>query len=103
MSELNKNIKSKGEIGNYLTEIVKYYYKDEIGRSKIIWDISAIAYLLNNNWVSTNLMNSPILTEDITWSFDKNRHLILSAYYVNRDLIFKDFFKKMNMHNSNFK
>ena len=86
-SELERYVKGKGEIGNYLLKIYKDY-RSGYARSKVLWDISAIAYLINDSWVPTEITPSPILTDQMTWSFDNSRHFIRSATFVNRDKIF---------------
>jgi len=95
ISELEQNIGGKSEIGTYLTSIVRSYTKDPFAWSKVIWDISTIAWLINPEWVPTRLVHSPIITDRHTWSFDQSRHFIRSAYFVNRDPIFADLFKKI--------
>ena len=93
--ELEKFVKRSGEIGAYLFEIFCDHHSDHFAWSKVIWDISTIAFLINASWVPTNIVHSPIVTDQKTWSFDNSRHFIRSAYMVHRDLIFKDFFKKL--------
>jgi inosine-uridine nucleoside N-ribohydrolase len=95
ISELEKYIDGKSAIGSYLTQIVREYSNNQYAWSKVIWDISAIAYLINPEWVPTNLVHSPIITDQITWSKDQRRHLIKSAYHIDRDQIFKDLFQKV--------
>jgi len=95
ISELEQYIDGKSEIGTYLTSIVRSYTKDPFAWSKVIWDISTIAWLINPDWVPTHLVHSPIITDHNTWSFDQSRHFIRSAYFVNRDPIFADLFKKI--------
>ena len=96
--ELEAHVKGKGKIGDYLFEIFCDYREDHLAWSKPVWDISAIAYLIDESWVPTQIVHSPILTDQKTWSFDLSRHLIRSAYMVNRDPIFKDLFKKLATH-----
>ena len=93
--ELEEFVKGSGAIGDYLFEIFSDFKPDHFGWSKVIWDISTIAYLINAAWVPTNIFHSPIVTDQKTWSFDNSRHFIRSAYMVHRDLIFKDFFRKL--------
>jgi len=93
--ELEYYLSGRSPIGDYLVEIVKGYEKDTFAWSKVIWDVAAIAYLINADWVPTNLVPSPILTSDVTWSVDPSRHLIRSASYVHRDPIFRDMFTKI--------
>lgn len=94
ISELEQYLDGKSEIGTYLTDIVRNFTKDPFAWSKVIWDVSTIAWLVNPSWVPTHLVHSPIVTDQFTWSFDKSRHLIRSAYFINRDPIFADLFKK---------
>jgi len=70
--------------------------EDSNAWSKIIWDISAIAFLINPLWTPSTLASSPVLTDQCTWSEDSSRHFIRTVKYVKRDLIFGDLFKKLN-------
>lgn len=95
VAELEAYVSGRGAIGDYLVEIVKGYHADHKGWSKVIWDVATIAYLLNADWVPTDLVHSPILTEQVTWSVDRSRHLIRCANYIHRDPIFRDLFAKL--------
>ena len=114
VSEIELYVQGKGAIGDYLAETFKGYNKDHFGWSKEIWDVVTIAYLLNSDWVPTNIVSSPILTQrtsadvhnldpmawvnhPLTWSFDNSRHQIRYAYYVKRDPIFRDLFAKLDL------
>jgi len=93
--EIEAHVAGKGAIGDYLTEIFKAYHAEHFGWSKVIWDIANIGYLINPAWVPTELVHSPILTDQVTWSVDHSRHLIRFATYVNRDPLFRDLFTKL--------
>jgi purine nucleosidase len=95
VAELEAYVSGRGAIGDYLVEIVKGYHDDHAGWSKVIWDISTIAYLLDPGWVPTELVHSPILTDQVTWSVDRSRHLIRYANFIHRDPIFRDLFMKL--------
>lgn len=95
VAEMERYVQGQGEIGDYLVEIFKDYHKDHYAWSKVIWDISATAYLINSSWVPTEIVHSPILTDSVTWSFDNSRHLMRVATGVNRDAIFRDLFEKL--------
>lgn len=95
VAELEAYVSGRGAIGDYLVEIVKGYHADHKGWSKVIWDVATIAYLLSADWVPTDLVHSPILTEQVTWSVDRSRHLIRCANYIHRDPIFRDLFAKL--------
>jgi len=96
--EIERYVQGRGEIGDFLAETVKGYHKDHYAWSKVIWDIATIAYLLDESWTPTNLVHSPIVTDQGTWSFDSSRHLIRSAVHVNRDPIFRDLLAKLQKH-----
>ncbi|MCD4669187.1 MAG: nucleoside hydrolase [Actinomycetia bacterium] len=93
--ELEFYLKGKNEICDYLIDIVKRYTGKPYCWSKIIWDVATIAWLINPEWVSTNIVSSPIITDKVRWSFNNRRHPIKSAYYMERNKIFGDLFKKL--------
>lgn len=93
--ELEAQVAGRGAIGDYLVEIFKAYSKDHYGWSKVIWDISAPGWLLDASWVSSELVHSPILTDQYTYSTDRRRHLVRVATGVHRDAIFRDLFRKI--------
>jgi len=95
LPELEKHIEGKSSIGSYLTDIVRNYSDNLYAWSKVIWDISAVAYLINPSWIKTQVVHSPILTDQVTWSTDHGRHFIKTAISVDRDSIFKDLFSKI--------
>jgi len=47
--------------------------------------------------VPSEIVHSPILTSELTYSYDARRHFIRYAYMVNRDAIFADLFRKLQM------
>jgi purine nucleosidase len=96
MSELDTYVRGKNRISDYLCEIYERYASDHYAYSKVIWDISTIAWLIDPTWVPTILVHSPVLTDQVTWSLDQSRHLIRSANYIYRDRIFADLFSKLS-------
>jgi hypothetical protein len=62
----------------------------------VIWDIACIGYLIDPSWVTTEVVHSPILTDELTWSTDRSRHLIRSATHVDRDSVLGDLFRKLD-------
>jgi len=93
--EIERHVQGQGAIGDYLAEIFKAHQAEHHALSKVLWDISAIAYLVDERWVPTEIVHSPILTDQLTWSFDRRRHFIRSAVFVHRDPIFGDLFLKL--------
>lgn len=105
VSEIDQYVRGQGAIGDYLAETFNGYSDDHYAWSKEIWDVVAVAYLINAHWIPSNLVPSPIITQHprldnpakarLTWSFDNSRHLIRCAYYLERDPIFRDLFIKL--------
>ena len=112
VSEIEQYVQGQGAIGDYLAETFKGYNDNHFGWSKEIWDVVAIAYLVNADWIPSFITSSPMIAQQppakepgpnpypwekhkLTWSFDYSRHQIRCAYYVNRDPIFRDLFTKL--------
>ncbi|HEU5098703.1 MAG TPA: nucleoside hydrolase [Roseiflexaceae bacterium] len=96
-AEMERFVKGRGAIGDYLFEIYSGYYEQHYARSKEIWDMAPIAWLIEPGWVETTVVHSPILTADQTWSHDAQRHLTREARIVRRDPIFADLFRKLEL------
>ncbi len=83
---------------NQFVEYAKEHTKDKphpYAWSKVIWDISVVAWLLNPRWVPSALVPSPVLTDDFRWQRPPGRHTIRVATDVNRDAVFYDLFTKL--------
>ena len=93
--EVETYLQGKGEIGDYLVQIFKDYHQDHFAWSKVIWDISAVAYLIDSTWFNTEVRSTPILTDELTYRFDDARPPYRVATYVRRDPIYKDMFRKI--------
>jgi len=94
--EMERYVAGRGAIGDYLLKIFKDYRKDHFGWSKVLWDMTAIAWLVNDRWLPSDLVHSPIVTDNYTFSFDRSRHLIRAVNFVHRDPIYRDFFTKLD-------
>ena len=92
--ELEKDLGPGSKLGAYLTDIVRGYVDKKPGRSKVIWDISASAWLVEPSWIFTREEPSPLLRDDVTWGDRTGRRPIQIAHGLNRDAIFEDFFVK---------
>jgi inosine-uridine nucleoside N-ribohydrolase len=97
-AEIDRYVRPHGEVGALLAGLYDDYVPDEPGQSKIIWDMVAAAWVLNQDWLGTEFTTSPLLTPSLTWSRDPGRHLIRSTTQLNRDLIFGDLFRRLAEH-----
>ena len=96
LPEMAQYVQGQGEIGDYLYQTYVEYFEDHTARSKVIWDISTIAYLLQPDWIPSEVRPSPVLLDDVTWGpEDVSRHPFRVAVDLNRDGIFGDLFAKL--------
>jgi hypothetical protein len=90
--ELQHHLAGKNSLCDFLVESTTAYMQERDAMSKVIWDVSAVAWLRDPSWVPSRLAPSPILTTGLTWSFDERRHLVRVATDVHRDPVFRDLF-----------
>ncbi|WP_309120635.1 nucleoside hydrolase [Paenibacillus sp.] len=95
LSEIRDYVLDVGPIGEYLHETYKNCAKDHFGYTRVIWDISTIAWLVQPDWAPSHLAPSPRISDDGRWIQDPTRHPIRCVYYLHRDAIFKDLFRKI--------
>ncbi|WP_336786129.1 nucleoside hydrolase [Paenibacillus sp. MMO-177] len=95
LSEIRDYVQPEGELGQYLYETYRDCTNDHFAYSRVIWDISTIAWLNNPDWAPSQLHSSPRLSDDFRWSIDPSRHLIRYVRYIDRDAVFKDLFLKI--------
>ena len=101
--ELEQFLRGRSRIGDYLYgQFLQYQALRTKGRnrefpySKVIWDISAIAWLNDPDWVPSEIVPSPVLTDDMRWEAAPGRHNIRVANNVNRDAVFNDVFSRFS-------
>ncbi|MCL2703629.1 MAG: nucleoside hydrolase [Defluviitaleaceae bacterium] len=95
--EMESCLRGKNPVCDVLCDLFAEYGRGEYAWAKEIWDISAIAYLLNPEWVPTIITSSPLLTDSRHWARDPRRHPVRVAYMAHRNPIFKDMFNKLRM------
>lgn len=63
--------------------------------SRVIWDVTAVAWLLNENgrFMEDRLIASPIPEYDQEYAHNENRHFIKYVYEIHRDALFEHLFK----------
>ena len=61
-----------------------------------IWDVTAVAWLLDGDFEEDCLIHSPIPEYDNRYAFDNNRHFIKYVYHIKRDKLFADLFAKLS-------
>lgn len=93
--ELNYHLKDKSELCNYLLD---RFYNDGyhgIQERRVIWDIAAVAYLINKDWYTSNDISCPNIKDDKSYELTTNRHKITMVNYINVNKVYNDLFKKL--------
>lgn len=99
LPEMEAYLSGQGQTAEYLLKIFREYKQDHFATSKVLWDMTAVAWLINPEWLPSNLVHAPVVTDQYTFSVDRTRHLMRTVYFVKRDPIFADFFKKLQSRN----
>ncbi len=102
LPEIERYVQGSGAMGQYLHHLFTHNplwaIVGEPGRkpySWVIWDVINIAWMINPEWVPSELVRTPHLMADMRWQAAPQRHLMREAYAVQRDVIFQDFFGKL--------
>ncbi|MYD10496.1 MAG: hypothetical protein F4X02_10695 [Chloroflexi bacterium] len=103
LPEMEAWVKGRGAIGDYLYWLYTHNphfplngLTDHFARSWIIWDLINFAWLLEPDWVPSRLIDAPYLSGDTRWYRQAApRHVIREALDINRDAIYRDFFRKL--------
>ena len=93
--EVEHFLKGKSELCDYLCQ---RFYNDGIHGVKerrVIWDISVIAYMINEKWFETEEISCPNIKDDTSYELTESNHKIRVVNYLNVDKIYKDVFEKL--------
>jgi inosine-uridine nucleoside N-ribohydrolase len=93
--EIERHVQPHGAIGEFLAQRFMEYSQQHVGWSKEIWDMAPVGWLIDPSWAPSVLVPTPVLTDSVTWSVDRSRHLMRYVYKVDRDAILRDFFVKL--------
>jgi len=96
--ELEYWLRGKNELCNYLVDYTTEYALEQGGLStwtRAIWDVAAVAWLLDGQFMLDRIEPSPIPEYDHHYAFDKTRHPIRYVYHIERDALFKDLFETL--------
>lgn len=103
LPEMEEWVRGRGAIGDYLYHLytnnplhAQRGIYDHFGRTWVMWDLITIAWLLNPAWVPSELAPTPTLDEGLFWvPAPGPERLMLQSYDIDRDAIFRDFFRKL--------
>lgn len=98
--ELEHWLKGKSPLCDYLVEnTIKFAekYATVEAWTHIIWDVTAVAWLLNDDhrFMDDELRHTPIPSYDYHYGFDQTRQLMKYVTSIHRDELFQDLFDKV--------
>ncbi len=96
--ELEYWLRGKNALCDYLLDVTKNEAKSDGMKttwSREIWDVTAVAWLLDGKFMWDKFVPAPMPQFDGSYSIEQNRHLIKYVYYIDRDNLFFDLFKKL--------
>lgn len=97
--ELEYWLRGKNALCDYLVDATVNYALEHGGLStwtRAIWDVTAVAWLLDGDFMFDRIEPSPIPEYDHHYAFDKTRHPIRYVYHINRDALFEDLFRTLS-------
>lgn len=95
INTLKEKLENKSKLCNYLIE---RFYNDgyhDVQESRVIWDISVIAYMINKNWFEMKQISCPNIRKDTSYEVTDNRHNITFVTKLDRNKIYEDLFNKL--------
>jgi inosine-uridine nucleoside N-ribohydrolase len=96
--ELEHWLRGKNELCDYLVDYTTKSALKDGGLpnwTRVIWDVTAVAWLLDGDFMLDRLEHIPIPQYDHHYSFDPNRHFYRYVYHINRDKLFKALFETL--------
>jgi len=96
--ELEFWLQGKNDLCNYLVEYTTKQALADGGLptwTRVIWDVTAVAWLLCDAFMLDRFEPSPIPEYDHHYAFNKTRHPIRYVYHITRDALFYDLFKTL--------
>lgn len=96
--ELRSHLQGKNKLCDYLVDVTEKEAQEDQGRktwSRVIWDVTAVAWLLDESFERDLLVHSPIPEYDDHYASDPTRHLIKYVYHIERDHLLEDLFEKL--------
>ncbi len=106
LAEMERHVRPCGAIGARLHQLfthnplwpllgLEHLQDGRTPHSWVIWDVINIAWLLQPDWVPSELVRTPGLGDDKRWQRLPQRHWMREAHTVQRDAIFNDFFSAL--------
>lgn len=106
LPEMERWVAGHGPIGALLHDLFTHNplwplqgVNDFFAHSWVMWDMICVAWMLNPDWVPSQVVRTAQLGSDLRWlpvaDGDTSRPWMREAHAVRRDAIFRDFFEKL--------
>ena len=95
LDELRPSLAPAGKLGEFLYSRSEELITKRKITSKVIWDISTVAWFSVPNAFRSQVISSPVLNDDRSWGMAPGRHGITAVTSLDREAVFADLFKKL--------
>lgn len=78
--------------------LIDRFYNDGyhgIQESRIIWDISVIAYMINKDWFTGQIISCPKIKDDTSYELTTDMHTITMINHIDVNKVYTDLFRKL--------
>ena len=96
--ELEHYLTGKNKLCDYLLKATLQYSAErhELPTwARPIWDVTAVAWLLDPEFMIDRFEHSPVPEYDHRWATDRSRHMMRYVYHIDREKLFYDMFQKL--------
>ena len=93
--ELQYHLKDKNDLCSYLIERFHDDGYHGVKNRRVIWDIAAVAYMINRNWFTGTEISCPKIEENTSYELTTNRHKIMMINYIEVNKVYEDLFEKL--------
>lgn len=95
--ELEHWFRGRNKLCNYLADRTIEAGRESgcISWTRPLWDVTAVAWLLDGDFMEDRIVNSPIPEYDHVYAFNSNRHFIKYVYHIKRDKLLQDLIEKL--------
>lgn len=100
LPEMQENVQDQGPVGAFLYDLYEDHplFGGHFARSKVLWDLVPFAWLVDADWLYTDLVPTPILDDELRWQARPNAPLMREALDVSRDKLFADLYTRLAAH-----
>lgn len=99
LPELEARVRGRGPVGDYLYDIsaTSLHLGQGPGRSKVMWDLVNVAWVLDPSWLTSVVVPGPALDSSLHWVPGTGQPM-REATAVSRDAVFLDLFRVLDLH-----